>query len=115
MNLDELTLGDVKKLQCLLGKQSDDECCEKDHGIQIVILQRGWVMIGRKTQIGSNCKLSDARVIRRWGTSEGLGELAIKGPLSETKLEVTPEVTYHALTEIASIKCEESKWQKHLK
>lgn len=115
MNLDELTLGDLKKLSCLLRGGEEVDCCEIDHGTQIVILQRGWVMVGQMTQKGSTVKLQNARVIRRWGTTGGLGELAMKGPLVDTKLEETPEVTIHELTIIATIKCEESKWAKHLK
>ena len=42
--------------------------------IKIVILQRGWVMIGRFEKNGSECKLHDASVIRNWGTTKGLGE-----------------------------------------
>ena len=112
MNIDELTLGDIKKLQSMIG--GVESTTKIDGGIRIVILQRGWVMIGRYTQIGSECKLTNAHVIRRWGTTQGLGELAVKGPLSDTKLEPTPETTFHILTVIASIKCEESKWATKL-
>lgn len=110
MKLDDLTLGEVKQLQCLFGdKKSVVECCENGK-TKIVILQRGWVAVGKFYQSGSQCHLEDAYIVRRWGTSEGLGELAMKGPLSETKLEKTPKITFHELTVIATIDCVESKW-----
>ena len=44
--------------------------------IKIVILQRGWVMLGRFERNGNDCKLHNSYVVRRWGTTKGLGELA---------------------------------------
>lgn len=111
MKLDELTLGDIKQLQCMMGNKIENSCCING-GIRIVILQRGWVAIGRYSQNGSNCKLNNAYIIRRWGTTEGLGQLAVKGPLADTKLEPTPEISFHELTVIATIQCEEKAWKE---
>ena len=80
--------------------------------IRIVILQRGWVMVGRYAQEGSQCTLDGAYVVRFWGTTKGLGELASDGPLAQTKLDAVPHVEFHALTVIATIQCEASKWAK---
>ncbi len=87
----------------------------KDSPIKIVILQRGWVIIGRYYE-GENdmCILTDAYVIRRWGTSNGLGELALEGKQSETKLEKTGVVKFHKLTTVGFIDCLESKWKQEL-
>ncbi len=82
--------------------------------IRIVILQRGWVMVGRFSQNGSECTLENASVVRIWGTTKGLGELAINGPLSGTKLDPCPTVKFHELTVIATINCVEEKWQSKL-
>ena len=78
--------------------------------IRIVILQRGWVMVGRYAQEGSQCTLDGAYVVRFWGTTKGLGELAANGPLAQTKLDPVPHVEFHALTVIATIACEAEKW-----
>lgn len=43
--------------------------------IKIVVLQRGWVYIGRFERNGNDCKLHNAYNIRVWGTSKGLPEL----------------------------------------
>lgn len=82
--------------------------------VKIVILQRGWVVVGRWAQRGSACKLDDAAIIRRWGTTKGLGEIAKNGPTSDTVLDTTPRITYHELTAVATIDCEESAWASKL-
>lgn len=81
--------------------------------IKIVILQRGWVMIGRFERVGNDCKLHNASVIRTWGTSYGLGELASEGAKLGTKLDKCHGVVqFDYLTVVATIDCEESKWKK---
>lgn len=87
----------------------------KVNPVKIVILQRGWVVVGRFSKEGSECKLEDASVIRRWGTTKGLGEIAKNGPTSSTTLDNTPTITYHELTAVATINCEESQWTAKLR
>jgi hypothetical protein len=83
--------------------------------IKIVILQRGWVMVGYFERNGNECKLSKASVIRSWGTTKGLGEIASNGPTKDTKLDKTHGlVEFDSLTIVASISCEESKWKTAL-
>lgn len=82
--------------------------------VRIVILQRGWVMVGRFERNGSECKLHDASVIRSWGTTKGLGELAT-GPTSSTKLDkCNGLVEFDYLTVVATISCEGKSWEKIL-
>ena len=78
--------------------------------IRIVILQRGWVMVGRWAQDGENCTLTDASVIRVWGTKKGLGEIAAGGPTNDTILDPAGTVRFHILAVVASLDCEEAKW-----
>ena len=88
----------------------------KSGEMRIVILQRGWVMVGRYSREGDDCQLHDAQVIRVWGTTKGLGEIAAEGPKKGTKLDPTNGlVEFHRLTEVATIKCEELKWASSLK
>jgi hypothetical protein len=83
--------------------------------IKIVILQRGWVMIGRFKKTGSDCKLYDAYIIRRWGTTNGIGELAGKGKQKDTILDKCfGIVEFDYLTVIATISCAEEKWKNEL-
>lgn len=82
---------------------------------KIVILQRGWVMVGRFFRTGNDCKLSNASVIRAWGTTKGLGEIAMNGPTSNTKLDKCGGIVeFDYLTVVAMIAVEESKWQNAL-
>lgn len=80
--------------------------------IKICILQRGWVMIGRFERNGNDCKLHNAYVIRRWGTTAGLGELAKRGKLEDTNLDACNGlVEFDYLTLVASICVDEEKWK----
>jgi hypothetical protein len=83
--------------------------------IKIVILQRGWTMVGRFERNGSDCKLHNASVIRAWGTTKGLGEIAQGGPTLSTKLDPCGGlVEFDYLTVVATLSCEEKKWEKEL-
>ena len=85
---------------------------EPKGNIKIVILQRGWVMVGRFERNGSDCKLHNASVIRSWGTTKGLGEIAKDGPTSNTKLDpCNGLVEFDYLTVVASISCVGEKWK----
>jgi hypothetical protein len=110
MNIDELTLGQIKQLQGLLGQTPVSTCCE-DWGWHIVILQRGWVMVGKLQKKGEYFKLLNGDIIRKWGTTYGLGQLAKHGKQSGTILEPTPETSFHELTMIGAIKCDPKKWE----
>ena len=68
---------------------------------QIVVLNRGWVVVGNYSEKGDDCTLTDASVIRIWGTTKGLGELAESGPTSSTKLDACPNVHFHKMTTVA--------------
>ena len=69
-------------------------------------------MVGRFERNGSDCKLHNASVIRSWGTTKGLGEIAKDGPTSNTKLDpCNGLVEFDYLTVVASISCVEEKWK----
>jgi len=86
-------------------KMSDD--------IRIVILHRGFVYVGSFEQEGPNCILRNAKNVRRWGTTKGLGELANRGPLSNTILDDCGIVRFHELGIIGMIDCS-SVWESHV-
>lgn len=116
MDIEKLTVGELReitKLVCATKPKSKRKVV--DGGIRIVILQRGWVAVGRYHQDGSDCQLTGAAIIRRWGTSKGLGEIASGGPTANTQLEPTPTIRFHEMVAVASIDCLEDKWEKHLK
>jgi len=78
--------------------------------IKIAILQRGWVVIGRYQEEDDMCVLTDAYVIRSWGTTKGLGELALEGKQENTKLDKTGTIRFHKLTSVGLIDCDTTKW-----
>jgi len=84
-----------------------------DSPVKIVILQRGWVAVGRYEQDGESCKLRDASIIRVWGTTKGIGEL-VTGPTSKTLLDKAGTVSFHALAVVVMLDCEESSWAARL-
>jgi hypothetical protein len=78
--------------------------------IKIVVLQRGWVYIGRFERNGNDCKLHNASCIRTWGTTKGLAEL-VNGATSSTKLDKCEGVVeFDWLTTIHTITVNQSKW-----
>jgi len=85
-----------------------------DGAIKIVVLQRGWVAVGRYSRDGDDCALTDASVIRTWGTKKGLGEIAAEGPKSGTTLDPAGTVTFHVLTTVLTLDCNEDKWASKL-
>ncbi len=107
MNIEDMKLKDVMGLTKMFGVSPD---VEEDWGKQIVILQRGWVVVGDLKKNGVQFTLNNASVIRNWGTTRGLGEIAEGGPTDNTKLDPAPEMKFHELTVIGTIKCNKSKW-----
>lgn len=92
-----------------------EENLQAETEIKIVVLQRGWVLVGRFEKDGTNCKLHNSSVIRNWGTTKGLGELAKNGPLSSTKLDgCNGLVEFDLLTVVLMISVDEEKWKKEL-
>jgi hypothetical protein len=90
---------------------------EKDiiSDIKIVVLQRGWIVVGRFERKETQCKLHNASVIRSWGTTNGLGEIAEGGPTSSTKLDKCRGVVeFDYMTVVLTIDCEARKWQSKL-
>lgn len=83
---------------------------QDNRDMRIVILQRGWVMIGEYFKVSDSLHtLTNASVVRVFGTTKGIGEL-INGPLTNTKLDPCGFVEFHPLTVIATIKVKANKW-----
>lgn len=83
----------------------------------IVVLDRGFVFIGAVvrgdpwTTIGDPwITIEDAKCIRYWGTTKGLGQLALEGPQPKTILDETGTVTAPVSSVIALIDVRSDKW-----
>jgi hypothetical protein len=77
--------------------------------IKIVVLDRGFVYVGRVELDGDFVIIRNALNIRHWGTTKGLGEL-VNGPLSNTKLDSVGTVRATSRALISLIDVEQSKW-----
>ncbi len=95
-----------KDVQVALGKKNI-----KPSKKQIVVLNRGWVVVGNYSEKGDDCTLTDASVVRKWGTTKGLGELAEKGPLASTELDPCPSVHFSKMTMVARMDVNENNWK----
>jgi len=84
---------------------------KQDTKKKICVLQRGWVMVGDFKRDGSDCTLTNASVVRIWGTTKGLGEIALNGPTKDTKLDPCGTARFDYLTTIAVLDCNEEKWK----
>ncbi len=78
-------------------------------GTAIVVLDRGFVYAGQVTIDGDWCVITNARNIRRWGTTRGLGEL-VDGPLKDTVLDPVGTVRAPMRAVISVIDARADKW-----
>ncbi len=92
----------MEELRALIGgntnRPPEQVACVESLGQNIAVLDRGFVYVGNVTRDGDFVLIENARNIRVWGTTNGLGELR-NGPLSGTKMDVcgTVKVPFHAL------------------
>lgn len=111
MKIDELTLGEIKQITQLLGSSNEPRVLDPKGALRIVILQRGWVVVGNVFLDGAEYRIENAKVIRIWGTTRGLGEIALNGPTNKTILDDAGIVNCHTLAVVAQIHCVEAKWK----
>lgn len=80
------------------------------HGLSLVVADRGFVWVGETVTTEDWVEIKSARCVRRWGTSEGLNQLAKEGPLRDTKLDAPADLKVSRKALIAIIPCEAEKW-----
>lgn len=81
--------------------------------IQIAVLDRGFVYVGRCHMEGQTLVITSAFNIRRWGTTKGLGEL-VNGPAAKTELDAvgTVRVPERAIMHLIDVR--EDAWAAKL-
>lgn len=80
-------------------------------GRALVVADRGFVWAAEDVSLDDDfARLKNARAVRRWGTSEGLNELAKKGPLPNTRLDAPADLLVSRRALIAVVPCEADKW-----
>tara|TARA_R110002110_G_scaffold67445_1_gene183878 strand:- start:523 stop:849 length:327 start_codon:yes stop_codon:yes gene_type:complete len=76
-------------------------------GYKIVVCQRGFVYAGDVTLSGQYLIIENAVNLRVWGTTKGLGELALTGATPETKADDCGTVRVHELAVVSMIDAKE--------
>ena len=76
----------------------------------LVVADRAHVWVGDVDQDDEYLRITNARAVRRWGTSEGLNQLAAQGPLPSTRLDAAADLLVSRRAVIAVIPCEAGKW-----
>jgi hypothetical protein len=87
-----------------------DSFKDTEGDIKIVVVDRGFVYVGRVKVEGNFHVLTNAKNVRVWGTTKGLGEL-VSGPLSTTKLDAVGTVRIPTRALISMIDVEQGKWK----
>ncbi|MHB8392686.1 MAG: hypothetical protein ACYDBH_24420 [Acidobacteriaceae bacterium] len=82
-------------------------------GTALVVLDRGFVYVGHVTVDGDWCRIENAKNIRIWGTTNGLGEL-VNGPTQKTKLDTVGSVRAPMRAVISIIDADAEKWKSVL-
>ena len=79
--------------------------------VKIVVLDRGFVYVGRVAddEDGRFLAIRNAKNIRKWGTTQGLGEL-VNGPLPSTVLDPVGTVRAPFRAVISVIDVVGAKW-----
>lgn len=85
--------------------------------IYILVCEFRFIIIGNElpSHDPKKIKLGKASCIRKWGTTEGLGELAMKGKLPGTILDPLPEGTILDEDFVKMrVPCDQTKWAELL-
>lgn len=113
MKIDDLTIGQARQLAAMFSPTVPAKVERIDHGLQIAVLDRGFIYIGDVATDGEWCYIANAWNIRRWGTKRGLGEL-VNGPLADTVLDRVGDVRMPMTTLQHLIAVEVKQWQTKL-
>ena len=70
-------------------------------------------MVGECKEKDNKLFLTNASVVRKWGTTKGLPQLANEGPLSSTILDGKCEMEFPISSVIAKMKCDSKAWKKY--
>ena len=94
-SIDLLTIAEAKQIASMFPSHTLSSLAthlpEHPSGPHIVVLDRGFVYVGNVSCTDKYCTITNAKNIRVWGTTKGLGELR-NGPLSGTKTDEVGEV-----------------------
>jgi hypothetical protein len=81
---------------------------------QIVVLPNGFVAVGIFKKTGDLVTMDRSSIIRKWGTTRGLGEIALNGPTEKTVLDYIGVLCTSYKAVIFTITCNIFEWRKFL-
>lgn len=81
----------------------------QEFGVKIVVLDHGFVYVGRASLRDGWLTVEGAQNIRYWGTTSGLGELR-SGPTPKTKLDPTGTIRVPINSVIMLVDTDPGKW-----
>jgi|ERR1035441_52476 hypothetical protein len=107
INIEDLTIKQARELAGLFHgeKYAGQKTGPKVLGLQITVLDRGFVYVGNTVVEGEFVRIYNARNIRKWGTTKGLGEIAESGPTPNTIMDKCPDVLVPLKAVIHFISC----------
>jgi len=107
---DDMKVSELLKLvSALSGEKENSQSMHGEGDPVIVVLQRGHVAVGKWHQSGDYCWLTGASIVRRWGTTDGLGQLAKEGKQPETILDKSEQgIRFHILSVVCTFPCKDN-------
>ncbi len=78
--------------------------------VQIVVIEGRWNIVGNVETTETGIVITNAKVIRYWGTTKGLGELALNGPTGKTILDPCGTVRVPAAAVLLTMDTDAGKW-----
>ena len=90
-----------------------DSISVSDTEIKIIVLDRGFVYVGKPSTGNDMLLIERARNIRQWGTTKGLAEL-INGPTNKTVLDATMTVRVPLCAVLQQIDVDQGSWKKYI-
>lgn len=92
---------------------------KKNMEVSIAVIDNGFVFIGEITeeidpQDGKvkSIRVGNCKNIRRWGTTKGLGEIALGGPTTNTILDDSGVIRVPYQSLIFVMECDQARWAK---
>lgn len=68
-----------------------------------------------KSDLDGWIKLESSYVVRKWGTTKGLGEIAQNGPTQDSVLDECPPMEIPVSAIINTIECDAKAWKKWIR
>lgn len=82
--------------------------------VEIVVITNGFVYVGYTATDEGYLYIRNAKNVRSWGTTRGLGQIAAEGPAKETILDDGGHLRVSKEHVIFTIEADAEKWRRRL-